>query len=154
MWFWAKKWKWQYITKCCFCCVSGYHDVDFWKLQNVEMLLAIFIFLISSMVKKLWLVEVEKGVRSSPIYDDFTFYHLPNHLRSICVWNHIINISSIFVFNRDLHRIFVQWNFSGCFWILLHPSFSCLEPSLLKTLIFAKFLINFYFSLPINFFED
>ena len=75
MWFWAKKWKWQYITKCCFCCfccVSGYHDVDFWKLQNVEMLLAIFIFLISSMVKKLWLVEVEKGVRSSPIYDDFT----------------------------------------------------------------------------------
>merc|ERR1711951_306915 len=44
--------------KCCFCCVLGVAFVVFQNLLNLEMLLAIFIFLIRRLVQKLFHFEV------------------------------------------------------------------------------------------------
>ena len=53
-----------------------------WKVQNVEMLLAIFIFSISSIVKKLWHFEVQWGC--------FThlFWHISraNQVEALLLW--------------------------------------------------------------------
>ena len=55
---------WRKCCFCCFCCVLGVAFVVFQNFLNLEMLLAIFIFLIRRLVKKLFRFEVmfRKGV--------------------------------------------------------------------------------------------